>query len=330
MPTRRLGHESTTAAISAPCSTRRWRSPTGTASRRARRRARARGKLRGLRHRQLPRSDRAAGKEMGGIRFEPDGGVTMLTGTLDYGQGHASPFAQVLTEPARHSLRTHPPHAGRQRPAAGRRRHRRLALGHGRAARPRGGERAGDRAGQADRRPRARGLGRRHRVRAGRFTIAGTDRSIGMHGAGRSSCATGWRCRRTLPQTLDVSHVSDTPPSAFPNGCHVCRDRDRSRYRHDRGGAIFMVNDFGKVINPMLVAGQAHGGVVQGIGQAIWSAPSMTRRPAPDRLLHGLRHAARRQRAACSRSRAIRCRRRPIRWASRAAARPAAPARCPR
>src|SRR5260370_9376133 len=33
---------------------------------------------------------------MGGIRFEPNGDVTIVTGTLDYGQGHASPFAQVL------------------------------------------------------------------------------------------------------------------------------------------------------------------------------------------------------------------------------------------
>src|SRR4029450_2587861 len=36
------------------------------------------------------------GREMGGIRFEPNGDVTIITGTLDYGQGHASPFAQVL------------------------------------------------------------------------------------------------------------------------------------------------------------------------------------------------------------------------------------------
>ena len=38
-----------------------------------------------------------ANKEMGGIRFEPDGTVTIITGTLDYGQGHATPFAQVLS-----------------------------------------------------------------------------------------------------------------------------------------------------------------------------------------------------------------------------------------
>ena len=35
---------------------------------------------------------------MGGIRFNADGTVTIVTGTLDYGQGHASPFAQVLTQ----------------------------------------------------------------------------------------------------------------------------------------------------------------------------------------------------------------------------------------
>lgn len=34
--------------------------------------------------------------EMGGIRFEPDGNVTIITGTLDYGQGHWTPVAQIL------------------------------------------------------------------------------------------------------------------------------------------------------------------------------------------------------------------------------------------
>ena len=37
-------------------------------------------------------------QEMGGIRFEPDGDVTIITGTLDYGQGHWTPFAQILHE----------------------------------------------------------------------------------------------------------------------------------------------------------------------------------------------------------------------------------------
>src|SRR5262249_10862780 len=37
-------------------------------------------------------------KELGGIVFEPDGSVTLLTGTLDFGMGHASPFAQIVSE----------------------------------------------------------------------------------------------------------------------------------------------------------------------------------------------------------------------------------------
>ena len=72
-----------------------------------------------------------------------------------------------------------------------------------------------------------------------------------------------------MPQSLDVSHISDNPPFSFPNGCHVAEveiDRDTGVIEVVR---YFMVNDFGTVINPMLVAGQAHGGVMQGIGQAL-------------------------------------------------------------
>jgi Aerobic-type carbon monoxide dehydrogenase, large subunit CoxL/CutL homologs len=55
-------------------------------------------------------------KEMGGIRFEPNGDVTIITGTLDYGQGHWSAFAQVLDGEARHPVRAHKTDPGRQRP----------------------------------------------------------------------------------------------------------------------------------------------------------------------------------------------------------------------
>ena len=58
---------------------------------------RARGKVRGRGIGQYLEVTADAGNEMGGIRFEEDGTVTIITGTLDYGQGHASPFAQVLS-----------------------------------------------------------------------------------------------------------------------------------------------------------------------------------------------------------------------------------------
>ena len=58
--------------------------------------SRARGKLRGRGISDYLELTGPPGREMGGIRFEADGDVTIITGTLDYGQGHASPFAQVL------------------------------------------------------------------------------------------------------------------------------------------------------------------------------------------------------------------------------------------
>src|ERR1700726_3152638 len=65
---------------------------------RRKRESRKRGKVRGLGIGSFLEVTAPPSKEMGGIRFEPDGTVTIITGTLDYGQGHAAPFAQVLTE----------------------------------------------------------------------------------------------------------------------------------------------------------------------------------------------------------------------------------------
>src|SRR5260370_6377368 len=66
----------------------------GFAARKAK--SQARGRLRGRGISDYLELTGPPGREMGGTRFEPNGDVTIITGTLDYGQGHASPFAQVL------------------------------------------------------------------------------------------------------------------------------------------------------------------------------------------------------------------------------------------
>ena len=64
-------------------------------------------------------------------------------------------------------------------------------------------------------------------------------------------------------------NISDGPPSAFPNGCHIAEvEVDPETGWVDVVRYTF-VNDFGTVINPLTVNGQAHGGIVQGIGQAL-------------------------------------------------------------
>ncbi|MGI9419408.1 MAG: molybdopterin cofactor-binding domain-containing protein, partial [Geminicoccaceae bacterium] len=68
---------------------------------------------------------------------------------------------------------------------------------------------------------------------------------------------------------LDVALVAEAPPSAFPNGCHVVEieiDVETGDVTLERYVAL---DDFGTLVNPMLAEGQVHGGVVQGVGQAL-------------------------------------------------------------
>ncbi|UYN95398.1 MAG: xanthine dehydrogenase family protein molybdopterin-binding subunit [Enhydrobacter sp.] len=233
-----------------------------------RRQSAARNKLRGRGIGSYLEVTGPPSKEYGGIRFEDDGTVTMLSGTLDYGQGHATPFAQVLSE------RTGIPFE-RFRLLQGD--SDQLEVGGGT-----GGSKSALVGSQAFIEAADRLIEQGRQIAAhvleasavdiefsrGRFTIAGTDRGIGVMELAER-LRSGLKLPPDVPQSLDVSHVSDNPPFSFPNGCHVAEveiDRDTGIVEVVR---YFMVNDFGTVINPMLVAGQAHGGVVQGIGQAL-------------------------------------------------------------
>ena len=238
----------------------------GFAARRAE--SQARGKLRGIGIGSFLEVTAPPSKEMGGIRFEPDGSVTLLTGTLDYGQGHATPFAQVLSQ-----------RLGIPFEAI------RLIQGDSDALIAGGGTggsrsimASGTAIVQASEQVVARGKEIAGHVleaaaadiefAAGRFTIAGTDRGIGLMELAQRLHA-GLVLPPELPATLDIGHVSDGVPSTFPNGCHIAEleidpETGRVEILH-----YSSVNDFGTLVNPLLVEGQAHGGIVQGIGQAL-------------------------------------------------------------
>jgi CO/xanthine dehydrogenase Mo-binding subunit len=165
--------------------------------------------------------------------------------------------------------------------------------------------------------------------RAGRFVIAGTDRSVGIIELA-AKLRNGLELPAGLPPSLDVATISDGPPSTFPNGCHIAEVEIDPETGLAEVVRYSFVNDFGLVINPLLVAGQAHGGIVQGIGQAL---RAHTVYDAHGQLLTGSYMdypMPAPTMCRCSRAPAIRCRPGPIRWASRAAARPAAPAPCRR
>ena len=151
----------------------------------------------------------------------------------------------------------------------------------------------------------------------GRFIIAGTDRSIGiMELAAKLRAghqAAGGRADVARRQACHRRPIAVRLPERLPRR----RGRDRSGDRRDRGREATPRSTISAPsINPLLVEGQMHGGVVQGIGQALMEKHGLRRRgPAPHRLLHGLRAAARRRHAELRRRRAIRCRPRPIRSA---------------
>jgi aerobic carbon-monoxide dehydrogenase large subunit len=230
--------------------------------------SRARGRLRGRGISDYLELTGPPGREMGGIRFEPNGDVTIITGTLDYGQGHWSPFAQVLA--ARLGIPFH-----------------RIRLIQGDsdeliAGGGTGGSksmivsgnaivRASEKVVEAGRQIAAHVLEAAAadiEFRAGRFVIAGTDRSVGLMELAARIHA-GLELPPGLPASLDVADIYDGPPSAFPNGCHIAEvEVDLETGVVDVVKYTF-VNDFGVVINPLLVDGQAHGGIVQGIGQAL-------------------------------------------------------------
>ena len=205
---------------------------------------------------------------MGGIRFEPNGEVTIITGTLDYGQGHASPFAQVLTAQLGvpfEKIRLLQGDSDKLIAGGG--------TGGSRSMMQSGGAiiAASDIVIERGKHAAAHFLEAAAadiEFSRGRFVIAGTDRSIRiMDLVERLRLAT--HLPEDVPRTLDVSHVFKGVPSAFPNGCHVAE----IELDPDTGVVEIVsyvtVNDFGVLVNPMLVEGQAHGGIAQGIGQAL-------------------------------------------------------------
>jgi carbon-monoxide dehydrogenase large subunit len=205
---------------------------------------------------------------MGGIRFEADGTVTFITGTLDYGQGHATPFGQIL------SSRLGVPF-DRIRLKQGDSDE--LIIGGGT-----GGSRSAMASGTAAVEAVAKVVeqGRQaasHVLEAavadiefsdGRFVIAGTDRSIGVIELA-ATLRSGVALPDDAPKSLDVKLASEGVPSAFPNGCHVAEVEIDPETGVVEVVKYTSVNDFGTLINPMLVEGQLHGGLVQGIGQVL-------------------------------------------------------------
>ena len=208
-----------------------------------------------------------SGKEMGGLRFSGDGRITIVSGTLDYGQGHHSTFAQILSARLGVSFDKIDLLQGDSDE---------LIIGGGT-----GGSRSVIAESGAIYETAEKVIEKGSQIAGyileasvadieyheGNFYVAGTDKSVGIFEVAKMARENAGA--HQLPDSLDTELVHETAPSSFPNGIHICEveiDPETGLTRVDK---YSVVDDFGTIVNPLLAEGQVHGGIVQGIGQAL-------------------------------------------------------------
>jgi carbon-monoxide dehydrogenase large subunit len=203
------------------------------------------------------------------VRVAADGSVTAHLGTHNHGQGHATTYAQILSERLGVPME-------------------RIRIVEGdTAAVPVGTGTFGSRSiavgGSALFRAADKVLEKGRRIAAhlleaaaadiefarGRFTVAGTDRSLPFEEVARAANVAHRLPLESLEPGLDESAFYDPPNFAFSNGAHLCEVEVDPETGAVEIASYHAVDDVGRVINPMIVEGQLHGGLAQGIGQAL-------------------------------------------------------------
>jgi aerobic carbon-monoxide dehydrogenase large subunit len=95
----------------------------------------------------------------------------------------------------------------------------------------------------------------------GTVRVKGTDRLVTLKALGAAAAAAG--------ETILTNGAFKTAEFTYPNGTHICELEIDPRTGQVTVQAYTVVDDFGAVLNPMMLQGQVHGGIVQGIGQAL-------------------------------------------------------------
>jgi carbon-monoxide dehydrogenase large subunit len=233
-----------------------------------REKSKAAGRLRGIGMTTYIESCAGGEEEIAELRIESDGGVAIVVGTQSNGQGHATAYAQLVAE----QLGIDPSRV-------------RLIQGDTDQM-PYGGATAGSRSlnagGHAIINAAAKVIAKGKRIAAvmlesaeadiefaeGRFSVTGTDRELDFSEV--AAAAYDSDVAEELGEFGFAERAHFKPPAAtYPNGCHICE----LEVDPDTGNISLLsykvVDDFGKIVNPLLVEGQIHGGVAQGLGQAL-------------------------------------------------------------
>jgi carbon-monoxide dehydrogenase large subunit len=203
------------------------------------------------------------------VRVNPTGSVEVLTGSHAHGQGHETTFAQLVSERLGIPIEN-------------------VSIVHGDTDKVQFGMGTyGSRSGAVGMSAIVKALdkveAKAKKVAAfmmeaaegdiefkdGKFTVAGTDKSVAWGDVALNAYIAHKFTGAQLEPGLKETSFYDPTNFTFPAGCHICEvevDQDTGRTEIVNWTAV---DDFGTVINPMIVEGQVHGGIAQGVGQAL-------------------------------------------------------------
>jgi carbon-monoxide dehydrogenase large subunit len=203
------------------------------------------------------------------VRVNPTGSVELLTGCHQHGQGHETTFAQVVSDRLGISIEN-------------------VSVVHGDTDKVQFGMGTyGSRSGAVGLSAVVKALDKieakakkvaAHMLEAaegdivfkdGKFTVAGTDKSAAWGDVALNAYIAHKFTGAELEPGLKEGAFYDPTNFTFPAGCHICEVEVDPETGTTEIVAWTAVDDFGTVINPMIVEGQVHGGIAQGVGQAL-------------------------------------------------------------
>ncbi|WP_455372615.1 xanthine dehydrogenase family protein molybdopterin-binding subunit [Limibacillus halophilus] len=237
----------------------------GAAARKAE--AARRGNFRGIGIGYYIEACAGVGQEEARVRLDEDGGMTVFVGTQSNGQGHATAYAQIMAERfgvALEKLRVKQGDSDDLTSGGGTGGSRSLLMG--RLAIEGASDKVLERLKQIaghllEAAPQDIEMGE------GSLSVVGTDKRVTLEGVAKAVYA------GDLPEELggELAETYNTtaPPLTYPNGCHIVEleiEGDTGELSIER---YTVVDDFGTLVNPMMAAGQVHGGIAQGLGQAL-------------------------------------------------------------
>ena len=226
------------------------------------------GKLRGMGFGPYLEGTGGSPEEFAEVRVYPDGHIDVPVGSQSQGQSHETVFAQVVAERLGVPFETVRIVTGDTD---------KVAKGVGTFA-SRSMVRAGAAAAEVSDLVIALGTQMAAHLmetsvsdieyKNGAFQVSGTDRRVGLFEVARA--AVGGEIPPSLGRLLMASKMHSNPAFAFANGCEVCEVEVDPDTGHVQIVSLSVVDDSGRAVNPMVVHGQMHGAVANGIGQALY------------------------------------------------------------